>query len=197
MRILPKDWPVPDLKVPADEAEQWRAQRGLAADRPVVAFAPGAVGPSKRWPVEHFAELARNLAECGHVSVGARQPARKPARRANRARGRSARARPHLERSAQRDPRAEARHRDRVERFRPGACVGGDRHADRRHFRADQPVALGAAQSARRHHRDARPTCHAGRATSRPAGWCTTAACATSPASQVLAAVRSALPARA
>ena len=62
---LPKDWPVPDLKVPADEAEQWRAQRGLAADRPVVAFSPGAVGPSKRWPVEHFAELARNLASAG------------------------------------------------------------------------------------------------------------------------------------
>ncbi len=63
--ILPKNWPVPDLKVPADEAEQWRAQRGLAVDRPVVAFAPGAVGPSKRWPVEHFAELARNLASAG------------------------------------------------------------------------------------------------------------------------------------
>jgi heptosyltransferase-2 len=59
--ILPKDWPVPDLKVPADEAEQWCAQRGLAADRPVVAFAPGAVGPSKRWPVSYFGELARSL----------------------------------------------------------------------------------------------------------------------------------------
>ena len=27
--ILPQDWPVPELKVPADEAGQWRAQRGL------------------------------------------------------------------------------------------------------------------------------------------------------------------------
>ena len=62
---LPKDWPVPDLQVPADQAEQWRAQRGLATDRPVVAFAPGAVGPSKRWPVEYFAELARNLTGAG------------------------------------------------------------------------------------------------------------------------------------
>ena len=63
--------------------------------------------------------------------------------------------RPHLARSAQRHPGAQARARRRVERFRPGACRGGDRHADRRHFRPDQPVALGAAQSARRHHRDA------------------------------------------
>jgi heptosyltransferase-2 len=63
--VLPKDWPVPNLQVPTDEAEQWRTQRSLAADRPVVAFAPGAVGPSKRWPVEYHAELARNLTGAG------------------------------------------------------------------------------------------------------------------------------------
>ena len=40
---------------------------GWAADdgRPVVAFAPGAVGPSKRWPAAAFAELARRLTAQG------------------------------------------------------------------------------------------------------------------------------------
>ena len=36
----------------------------LADGRPVVAFAPGAVGPSKRWP--YYADLARNLANEGN-----------------------------------------------------------------------------------------------------------------------------------
>jgi heptosyltransferase-2 len=35
---------------------------GLMADGPVVAFAPGAVGPSKRWPAEYYAGVARRLA---------------------------------------------------------------------------------------------------------------------------------------
>jgi heptosyltransferase-2 len=57
---LPTDWPKPTLDVPADAAAQWRATRGLPDDgRPVVAFAPGAVGPSKRWT--YFAELAQKL----------------------------------------------------------------------------------------------------------------------------------------
>jgi lipopolysaccharide heptosyltransferase II len=59
------DWPVPEIKVPADEAAQWRAQLGAGDTKPVVAFAPGAVGPSKRWPVAHYAELARNLSAAG------------------------------------------------------------------------------------------------------------------------------------
>ena len=50
---LPADWPLPELKIPASAAESWRTQRGLADDgRPVIAFAPGAVGPSKRWPID-------------------------------------------------------------------------------------------------------------------------------------------------
>ena len=46
------------------------------------------------------------------------------------------------------------RQRLRVERLRPRPCRRRDRHADRRHLRPDQPVALGAAQSARRGDRD-------------------------------------------
>jgi heptosyltransferase-2 len=59
---LPADWPLPELKVPLTEAQAWRARRGLDDDgRPAVAFAPGAVGPSKRWPIAAYAEVARQL----------------------------------------------------------------------------------------------------------------------------------------
>jgi heptosyltransferase-2 len=62
----PAEWPLPELVVPLAEATEWRTRCGLAADgRPVIAFAPGAVGPSKRWPVRHFAELARALSAHG------------------------------------------------------------------------------------------------------------------------------------
>jgi heptosyltransferase-2 len=63
---LPDEWPLPEINVPADEAVQWQTRRGLANDsRPVVALAPGAVGPSKRWPVEYYAELAKHLTQQG------------------------------------------------------------------------------------------------------------------------------------
>ncbi len=64
--VMPAEWPVPQIEVPAAEAAQWRAQRGLPDDgRPVVAMAPGAVGPSKRWPIESYAELSRSLTDAG------------------------------------------------------------------------------------------------------------------------------------
>jgi lipopolysaccharide heptosyltransferase II len=68
---LPVDLPKPELKVPAAEIDAWRAQRGLGSDgRPVAALAPGAVGPSKRWPSDRYGELARQLAQQGlHVWV--------------------------------------------------------------------------------------------------------------------------------
>jgi heptosyltransferase-2 len=63
----PPSWPLPELKVPAAERANWRQRLGLAADgRPVVALAPGAVGPSKRWPGASYAELARRLCAEGH-----------------------------------------------------------------------------------------------------------------------------------
>jgi heptosyltransferase-2 len=59
---LPAEWPKPKLQVAATEAAAWRKHRGLADDgRPVVALAPGAVGPSKRWPGTSYADLARRL----------------------------------------------------------------------------------------------------------------------------------------
>jgi heptosyltransferase-2 len=57
----PESWPLPELRVPAAEVAGWRERRGLTETRPVVALAPGAVGPSKRWPGASYAELARSL----------------------------------------------------------------------------------------------------------------------------------------
>jgi heptosyltransferase II len=63
---LPTAWPVPELKVAATEIASWRGQRGLTGDgRPVVALAPGAVGPSKRWSSTAYAALARRLVADG------------------------------------------------------------------------------------------------------------------------------------
>ena len=76
---LPADWPKPELNVPAGKAKEWRAARGLADDgRPVVAFAPGAVGPSKRWPIAYFADLARDLATQGCAVWVLGSPAESP-----------------------------------------------------------------------------------------------------------------------
>ena len=57
----PPDWPLPELNVPATEIAAWRIRRGLTEDRPIVALAPGAVGPSKRWTTGGFSALAGRL----------------------------------------------------------------------------------------------------------------------------------------
>ena len=58
--------PEPRLAVDAASRDATLAKFGLALDRPVVAFAPGAeYGPAKRWPAEHFATLATELAGRG------------------------------------------------------------------------------------------------------------------------------------
>jgi len=63
---LPAEWPLPALKVPADDLVPWRQKRGLAPDgRPVVTLSPGAVGPGKAWPPNLYAELARSLTQDG------------------------------------------------------------------------------------------------------------------------------------
>ncbi|HEY8332251.1 MAG TPA: lipopolysaccharide heptosyltransferase II [Tardiphaga sp.] len=60
--IPPPEWPVPQLRVPAEEISRWRATNGLGGG-PAVALAPGSVGPSKRW--SWYAEAAKLLAERG------------------------------------------------------------------------------------------------------------------------------------
>jgi heptosyltransferase II len=64
----PANWPLPEIRVPADEIAEWRAANGLTHDkRRIVALAPGAVGPGKAWPVEHYAALAKIFAEDGYA----------------------------------------------------------------------------------------------------------------------------------
>jgi len=64
--ILPPDWPLPELKVPAAEVAAWRAQRGLGDEaRPVVTLSPGAVGAGKAWPPGHYAQLTMALVKEG------------------------------------------------------------------------------------------------------------------------------------
>jgi len=65
----PAEWPLPQVVVPKQEVAGWLERRGLAAYQPpVVALAPGAVGPGKRWASRNYAELARRLTAAG-VSV--------------------------------------------------------------------------------------------------------------------------------
>jgi heptosyltransferase-2 len=58
---LPSVYPLPELKVPQAEIASWRQRLGLSDRGPVAAFAPGAVGPSKRWPIDAYATVARRL----------------------------------------------------------------------------------------------------------------------------------------
>jgi heptosyltransferase-2 len=63
---LPVEWPLPELKVPADELARCRAARGLTQEgRPIITLSPGAVGAGKAWPPEHYAALARALTQDG------------------------------------------------------------------------------------------------------------------------------------
>jgi len=59
---LPSEWPVPQLKVPAEEVSRWRQANGFGTG-PAVALAPGSVGASKRW--SYYPEAARLLAQHG------------------------------------------------------------------------------------------------------------------------------------
>jgi heptosyltransferase-2 len=59
---LPPEWPVPQLRVPAEEASRWRQANGLGSG-PAAALAPGSVGASKRWT--YYPQAARLLADQG------------------------------------------------------------------------------------------------------------------------------------
>lgn len=62
--VIPADWPLPELAVPDASAAAWRAKNNLGTGK-AVAFAPGAVGPSKRWPSSYYGDVARNLTSQG------------------------------------------------------------------------------------------------------------------------------------
>jgi heptosyltransferase-2 len=59
---LPPEWPVPQLRVPAQEVARWRQANGLGT-APAIALGPGSVGASKRWT--YYPEAARLLAQQG------------------------------------------------------------------------------------------------------------------------------------
>ncbi|MFC4158891.1 lipopolysaccharide heptosyltransferase II [Chitinimonas lacunae] len=59
---LPRPLPYPALQIDPASRTRALASFGLATDRPIAAFCPGAeYGPAKRWPARHVAELARRL----------------------------------------------------------------------------------------------------------------------------------------
>src|SRR6202162_921837 len=59
---LPPEWPVPQLRVSAEEVSRFRQARALGQGT-AVALAPGSVGASKRWT--YYPQAARLLAERG------------------------------------------------------------------------------------------------------------------------------------
>jgi heptosyltransferase-2 len=65
--VQPTSWPEPELVVPSSEVLAWRRRLGLNTERPIIALAPGAVGPSKRWPEASYAELAARLVSDGNA----------------------------------------------------------------------------------------------------------------------------------
>jgi heptosyltransferase II len=65
--VQPPATPAPRLRADPDNFARLREQFGLAADRPAVAFMPGAeYGPAKQWPLPHYGELAKLLVARGH-----------------------------------------------------------------------------------------------------------------------------------
>ena len=60
--------PLPPLRLSVDPGarQQLLHRLGVSLSAPVVCICPGAeYGPAKRWPVEHFAQLARQLRQTG------------------------------------------------------------------------------------------------------------------------------------
>ncbi len=64
----PPQWPLPQLMIQREILPAWRERMGLGADaRPTAVLAPGAVGPSKRWPAFSYGELAGRLMAQGYA----------------------------------------------------------------------------------------------------------------------------------
>lgn len=65
---LPAELPRPRLRVERARQAALRADLGLDARQPAVALLPGAeFGPSKQWPLAHYAAAARSLLAQGHA----------------------------------------------------------------------------------------------------------------------------------
>lgn len=63
---LPTQLPYPQLTIDTAAREQLLAQFTIAADAPLLALCPGAeFGPAKRWPENHYAEVAHAVLERG------------------------------------------------------------------------------------------------------------------------------------
>jgi heptosyltransferase II len=75
---LPDQWPLAELAVSQAEVADWRRRLGFSPSEPLVVLAPGAVGPSKRWPVGAYAVLAGGLAEQGSTIAVVGGPDEKP-----------------------------------------------------------------------------------------------------------------------
>jgi heptosyltransferase-2 len=64
--LPPQDIPSPRLRIDMENRVRIVQQLGLATQLPAVAFMPGAeYGPAKRWPLAHYAALARELIAAG------------------------------------------------------------------------------------------------------------------------------------
>ncbi|MGH7192359.1 MAG: lipopolysaccharide heptosyltransferase II, partial [Candidatus Saccharimonadales bacterium] len=65
---LPPAIPQPKLRMEGVQRDWLLRVLKLGTDRPIVALLPGAeYGPAKRWPLEHFAWLARRLVKDGYA----------------------------------------------------------------------------------------------------------------------------------
>ncbi len=64
--LPPENIPLPRLSIDTENRDRVVQQLGLDIQRPTVAFMPGAeYGPAKRWPLAHYAALARELVASG------------------------------------------------------------------------------------------------------------------------------------
>ncbi|MBZ0091014.1 MAG: lipopolysaccharide heptosyltransferase II [Sulfuricellaceae bacterium] len=60
--------PYPYLQSTQDQQHAALSRLGLAPQKPVAVFCPGAeYGPAKRWPATHFAELAKQLSQSHEI----------------------------------------------------------------------------------------------------------------------------------
>jgi lipopolysaccharide heptosyltransferase II len=74
LAVVPDGHP-PDLYLAAEsvqEAGSWLARANLGRDRPLIAIAPGAAHATKRWPLQHWRTLVRQIvgAACDVAVVG-------------------------------------------------------------------------------------------------------------------------------